>query len=121
MEKINERELTRNYIKKYKIDNIFDKKILKNIDLFKFFQDELIYDPGENIEYIYFLVKGKLKILFNLSNGKRLLLRFSNPLSIIGDIEIYGDLRVKTEVSPVNSAYLLGLPLRIIKEKCYEN
>ncbi len=121
MKKINDVNLIDDYIKKFEIEKIFEEQILKSMELFEFCQGELIYAPGEDIEYFYFLVKGKLKILFNLSNGRRLLLRFSNPFSIIGDVEVSGKLKVKTEISPVDSAYLLALPKNLMREKCLDN
>ncbi|SHJ99916.1 Crp/Fnr family transcriptional regulator [Tepidibacter formicigenes] len=83
----NEKELNY-YIEKYKLNNIFEKDIKKYMELHFFKKGEHIYRCDENINYFYFLVKGRAKVYTISKNGKALLLRFYKPCEIIGDIEI---------------------------------
>ncbi len=46
---------------------------------------------NRDIEHLYFLVKGTVKIYTISKNGKALSLRFYNPLQILGDIEFIGN------------------------------
>ncbi|WP_458117571.1 Crp/Fnr family transcriptional regulator [Bacillus sp. PK6-026] len=74
------------------------------------------YEPGEIILYegmeidsLLFLVEGKVKVSSSVETGKSLLLRFSYPFSIIGDIELIRRVPVQSQIEAVGQCLLIGL------------
>lgn len=73
-------------------------------------QGEFLCRTAEPIERMYFLIEGRLKIFMTLSNGRSLLQRFVNPLSIIGEVEFITRNAVGSNVQAIMPCTLLALP-----------
>ena len=69
----------------------------------------------------YFWQKEKVKVTSCVETGKSLLLRFSQPLSIIGDIELIRDVTVQSQVEAVSECLCIGLPVEYIKNNEIDN
>lgn len=115
--KFNNKNLLIKYVRKYGIDNLFLKNMVDYMELLKFDQDEAIFYEGEELEYFYFLVEGKVKIYSLLKNGKQVLLRFIQPPGTLGEIELMGNYPVKNNAIATRESILIGIKNRIIEEK----
>jgi len=111
MEQINNEESLKYYIKKYGINNIFQSNTLDYMKLYSFNKNEHICKANEKMNYFYFLVEGKAKVYILLANGKSLLLRFYNPLDIIGDMEFIDSNIYNCDVQVVRECLCIGISL----------
>ena len=62
MKELNNTEQLDAYIQTYQLERIFYESLLPYLSLYSFEQGELICSQGEESEYLYVLVKGKVKI-----------------------------------------------------------
>lgn len=97
------------------------------MELHSFIKGEQIYVMSEKTNFLYFLVKGKFKVLSLKQNGKALLLRFYQPPQILGDLELFGEINLLNSISPLcnlevlNEAVCIGIPIEIIRSQCMED
>lgn len=103
------------YISKYKINDIFTKDMDPLIELFFFKKNEHICREDEEINYLFFLVKGKAKVYTTLSNGKSLLLCFYDEFKLLGDVEIINLENASSNVQVIEDTYCLAISLKNVK------
>lgn len=116
MERLYDVKLIDKYTELHNMSRIFQRDMRPWMELHRFENNEFIFEPGEEMDYFYFLVKGKLKIYLSLENGKNVLLRFAVPLAIVGDIELLGRFNVRTDVTAIDEPLLLGVPAEHIRK-----
>lgn len=116
MKDIVNENLLNKFVSKYDLDQIFGKSVLNEMKLFQFDNGEVVCRNGEILDRLFILVEGKLKISISLPNGKSLLLRFNNPLALIGDVEFINHSEVRSNVETVNRSLLIGISNRILHE-----
>lgn len=114
-------KLLLSYIKKYNLNSIFEREMIEYMELFSFVKGELICSKNTEMKYIYFLVSGKLKIYTLHDNGKSVLLRFSNPLSILGDVEFLTDVNINCNVEALNQGVLIAMKFDILHKYAYND
>lgn len=116
MNKISDKKLLKSYIEKYKLHNIFDDTLIKDMELFCFGKGEIIFHKGIDLKYMYFLVKGKIKIYMLQDNGKLLLIRLNQPLNIFGDIELLTDYQPQCHVESLDESICIGIEMSKLRE-----
>lgn len=121
MKKIHDKKLLYYYIKKHNLDNILDVEILSHAELHYYEKGEHILEAKSRLIYYYFFVEGKLKIFSLLENGKSLLLEFYTKFGTLGDVELFKNVSIRSNVEAVKNTYLIGIPAIILQEKCYDN
>lgn len=121
MERIFDDGKIQDFVEKYNMKDILCNEIIKNTKLYKFDKGELVCSNGDKLKHLYFLVKGKMKIYTSLENGRAILLRFYTPLSIVGDIELLSDYKVKFNVECVTESYLLAIDTKDVLSFAYDN
>lgn len=104
------------YIEKYQLEQIFTEQTMSHIKCHTFKAGELLVRSGDTVDQLYILVSGKLKISTALPNGRTMLLQFSLPFSMLGDIELIQKEHAKVQVEIMEDAMLLVLPHHIIYE-----
>lgn len=62
-----------------------------------------------------------MKVTSSVATGKSLLLRFVQPFSIIGDIELIRNVSVQSQIKAVEKSLLIGLPRDYIKKYEQDN
>jgi len=87
---------------------------------------EYISREGESLRHIYFVVKGKSRVLISLSDGKQLLLAHFISAGIIGDIELMTDSGPVTGMATstlqaVTEFECIALPLAEYRERLKNN
>jgi CRP-like cAMP-binding protein len=109
MKRVNDKNLLESYIRQFGLDSLFQKDMRPYMSLMSFERGECICNTGDELEYFYFNVFGKLKVYTLMENGKSLLLRFNKPLSIVGDVEFMSGYRIKCNVDSLNESHLIGI------------
>ena len=109
------------HLEKHNLYSLFHPEIIQRMGLFQLKKGDILCSNGDRLEHMYFLVKGKLKISTILPNGRSLLLRFNNPLSIIGDIEFTTHYEVNVNVEAVDECLVIGVNLKDINLVLYNN
>ena len=117
MKRITDRNLLEGYIREFGLDSLFQKDMRPYMSLMAYERGECICNTGDELEYFYFNVKGKLKVYTLMENGKSLLLRFNKPLSILGDVEFMSGYKIKCNVDSLNESHLIGIKVEDIRKQ----
>ncbi len=115
MKHINNQTKLNNYIKKYNIEDFFGIDMKKYMELLSFEKGSHVVKTNEPIEYLYFFVKGKLKIYTILKNGKSLLFRLYKPLNIIGDVEFIDCDIANSNIEAIEDSLCIGISMNNIR------
>jgi len=115
MKKMKDQEQIDQYIQAYQIESIFNEPLLPYLELYSFEQGELICSQGDPSQYLYVLVKGKIKISTTSPEGKTLILSFKTPLEVIGDVEYVRGIDFINTVEAVSSVMMIGIHYRWLK------
>lgn len=119
MKVINNESLLHAYVKKYKIEDLFETDMTPYMRLVSYSRNEPILVAGDPLPYFYFIVDGKAKIYKRLENGKTVLLRFTRPLSELGSLELLHKERfVDTEVASLYDTVCIQIPFDKIESLC---
>lgn len=121
MKEIMDFGLVRQLARENGLDQVLDESALAELRLLEAAKGEMICSKGERPERLYFLVQGKLKIYTTLPNGKSLLLRFSTPLALVGDLELVNGKEAMNTVESVSKSLLLGISYRALQNTYAEN
>ena len=115
MIKIKNNKQIEEYIKAYKMENLFSDNMKNYMDLYMFDKNEYICKEEEQLENMYFLVEGKAKVSKHLENGKSLLLSFYTPLTIIGDVEFIRDNTTDCSVQAIEETYCIAISFNVVR------
>ncbi len=108
-------------VQKYSLTDLFEKEMSSLMALYSFTKDETISKASDILDSLYFLVSGKIGIYKVMENGKALLLRFNQPLSVIGDLEFLNKYPVKTNVKAEKDALLIGIKFKDLYQHAYND
>lgn len=120
MKEINDREQLQAYLQAHQIEAIFPETLLPHVSLYSFERGESICSQGDLSEYLYVLVKGKIKIYTTSAGGKTLILSFKTPLEVIGDIEYVRGIEIINTVKAVSPVCMIGVHHRWLKKYASE-
>jgi CRP/FNR family putative post-exponential-phase nitrogen-starvation transcriptional regulator len=121
MQTINDREAVRALAVKNGLDEIFSPMVTQKMELRRYADEEPLCLVGDQLEGMFILVEGKLKIKTLLPNGKSMLMRFTNPMSVIGDVELLHRRPVKNQVESVGESLLLFAGRKLLLKELEEN
>ncbi|WP_160684796.1 transcriptional regulator YeiL [Clostridium sp. C2-6-12] len=116
MEKIQNNREIEEYIKRYEMEKLFTGNMKGQMNLYLFNKSEYICKEEEQLEYMYFLVKGKAKVSKHLENGKSLLISFYTPLTIIGDVEFIRNNPTDCSVQAIEDTYCIGISFEVVRK-----
>lgn len=117
MNKINNPQIMNEYILEYNIDEIFTEDMRSFMELILFKKGEYICRENEDINYIFFFLKGKAKVYITLGNGKSLLLYFYQDFKVLGDLELINYQSATSNVQAIEDTYCIGIPLEKARER----
>ena len=103
------------YLKKYELDSIFSDISIEDIEVMKVRKGHMICSKGEEINHMFLVVEGKVKIYTITPDDKRLILRFQKSLGIIGDIEYIQGTDVLHTIEASSECLLFKIPFQIIR------
>ncbi|MGG1959693.1 cyclic nucleotide-binding domain-containing protein [Bacillus pumilus] len=107
MEELHDESLFASYMKAHQLESVFHQKLMSHVSLCRYEQGELVCSKGDKREYLYLLVKGKLKIFTTTKEGKTFILSFKHPLEAIGDIEYVQQTDMVNTVEAVTEVHML--------------
>ncbi|TFE19702.1 cyclic nucleotide-binding domain-containing protein [Cohnella luojiensis] len=121
MRKINDPDALSNLMNAHQLSGLFDEKTVAAMELFAFDKGEIVCTVDDRLDHLFMLVKGKIKIYRVLPNGKSILIRFYNPLSTIGDLEMLTDLTVRNTVESVNDTLFIGIHQQALADTAHQD
>ncbi|MFC5531483.1 Crp/Fnr family transcriptional regulator [Cohnella yongneupensis] len=121
MRKINDPDALKRYMDAHRLSGLFDRKTERAMELFSFDRGEIICSSGDQLMHLFLLVEGRIKVYKVLPNGKSILIRFYNPLSTIGDLEMLSDIPARSTVESVNETCFIGISRQAMADTANED
>lgn len=112
--------LAQSYLERYQMTDVFSEELIHRMVLSTFERGESIAPLNEPLEAFHLLVEGKLKVYSLQENGKKVLIRFYRPMSVIGDLEFLSDYPVKAVVEALEPSMLITIPMEILRAHTLE-
>lgn len=116
MKRVNDNELLKILFERHKIDRYFETDIKDDVYLVKFEKNETIQSTGDQVDVLYFLVDGSVKVNKSQMDGKSKMICIVNAFDMLGDIEIFADMDYVNDIVALKDTYCLGLNLTMYKE-----
>lgn len=121
MDKKSDRKKIERYIDRYSLRGVIKDEFIPKIELHKYKKGEMIYHMKDELEYLYFLVEGKVLIHIQTAGGKEMHLDFGTPLDLMGDLEFISSSMVYSNVEAIKDTCLLAMPKSVVEENAREN
>lgn len=102
------------YITTYALDRLLSPDLLSKLQPRHCPAGDLLLRSGEALDYLYFFVEGRAKVLSHLENGSTLLVRFYRPFDILGDVELFGNRTCFLDVEAIEDCLCLALPSKAL-------
>lgn len=104
------------YIEQFDLDKVLPSQVMPHITLSTFKKGEHIFTQGDYPEYMHFLVEGRLKIFAASDEGRKLIIAFTQPFGVLGDIEFVQQQPYLNTGEAVTDGKLLKIPMKIMNE-----
>lgn len=121
MKIINNPERLNHYIKHYEVADKIGEDILSHGQLHFYKKDEIILEADAPLIYYYLIVDGSVRISYWFENGKSILLKMYHAFNGLGDIELFSNTDVRSDVLAAEDTYLIALSADIIRQHYREN
>ncbi|MGO4371291.1 Crp/Fnr family transcriptional regulator [Paenibacillus sp. MCAF20] len=109
------------YVKAHRLEAIFDEETIKEMKLLTYEKGQALCAAGDQLQHLYLLVKGKIKVYTLLPNGKSVLLRFNEPLAVIGDMELMTGYPVRCTVESVGQSLFIAIKTDVLRARsCHD-
>jgi len=116
MKTIQHAERLARYVSEHRLDAIFDTASIGMMTLLAYEKGEAVCSPGDQLNQLFLLVKGKIKVYTTLPNGKSVLLRFNEPLAVIGDMEMMTGYPVRCMVESVGVSHFIAINAEALRD-----
>ncbi|WP_142398708.1 Crp/Fnr family transcriptional regulator [Bacillus wiedmannii] len=113
----NRSDLIIHYLKTNKMVEIFSEIDTAYFQVNHFEKGELICNIDDAMDRLYFVVKGKVKVYTITPEGKKLILRFINPLAVVGDIELIQNSEAHNVVEACSDVIAISISHAVIRNK----
>lgn len=121
MKKFRNLDYAEKALKKLNLNYQLPPDLMDQMEIHQYQKGELICHTGIEMEYFYFLSKGRFKVYTVKENGKSLLLRFYEPGSVIGDMEYFNEKKADCDVQATLDVELLAIPFEALEKHTREN
>ncbi|MCM3628516.1 cyclic nucleotide-binding domain-containing protein [Paenibacillus glycanilyticus] len=112
MKEIGDAEQIHRYLNQYALDDVFPSSLRQHLALYRFEPEEALCTQGEVPGFIFFLMRGKVKVFTTSADGNTLLVNFTSPLGVIGEIECLSEMENLNTVSAVTPVEAVGFHKR---------
>lgn len=102
-----------NYIKEFLLDQVLNEQLIHALAINRYSKGDLLIQQGEEPQFVFFLVKGKIKTYKTSDEGKRLILAFKEKFEILGDIEFVQQAPYINTVEAMTDVEILTIPINI--------
>jgi len=106
----------KNWLEQYELGQLFHPSTIQQMSMVKLKPRDTLVNSGDLLQSLYIQVTGKLKVVNVMPNGRTLLLRFCQPISLIGDVELVNKEAAVVQVEAVSETKLIVVPHRILQE-----
>ncbi|MES5894219.1 cyclic nucleotide-binding domain-containing protein [Bacillus cereus group sp. RP43] len=113
----NKSDLIIQYLKAFNMLGIFPGISTDNFQVNHFEKGKLICDKDDEMHRLYFVIKGKVKVYTITPEGKKLILRFINPLAVVGDIELIQNSKAHNVVEACSDVVAISISNTVIRNK----
>ncbi|MGY2613231.1 Crp/Fnr family transcriptional regulator [Bacillus pretiosus] len=113
----NRSDLIIHYLKTNKMLEIFSEIDTAYFQVNHFDKGKLICNIDDAMDRLYFVVKGKVKVYTITQEGKKLILRFINPLAVVGDIELIQNSKAHNVVEACSDVIAISISHAVIRNK----
>jgi len=121
MKIVNDDHRLNKYIEQHELNSRIGATVLKCGSLRHFEKDEIIMATGTPLDYYYLIVEGSVHISYLFENGKSVLLKMYHAFNSIGDIELYNNKLICSDVVAAEATYLIALPVDELRNKYFDN
>ena len=121
MEKVSNYKLKMRFAKQFHLDEELPPYILENLQLIYLDKNEYLYHQNNRLENIFFLLQGKLQVDSSLEDGSKTIFSFETPFSILGDLELFEDINIISNVFAIDNCYLFSLSTNFLKLHAYND
>ncbi|MBQ0138862.1 MAG: Crp/Fnr family transcriptional regulator [Kurthia sp.] len=104
------------YIDQFKLNKVLPPQVVAHMTLSTFKKGQYIFTQGDFPEYMHFLVEGRLKIFAASDEGRKLIIAFTQPFGVFGDIEFVQQQPYLNTGEAVTDGKLLKIPMKIMEE-----
>lgn len=98
-------------------DSLFTERILAESLIMEFNSNEFIHKELNQLNYLFYILEGKAKILKNQSNGKRMILQFLEEQDFIGELTLVGSEEITKDVVSIGHTTCLAIPIAYAENK----
>ncbi|MGL5639758.1 MAG: Crp/Fnr family transcriptional regulator [Cetobacterium sp.] len=109
------------YLKKYDLEKYMKKELLNKLFIKRFLKGEMIFSVDEESQFIYFFVEGKVKIYSAFSGNKEIVIVFSKPMQILGEIEYIQNKDMNVNVEALTPCVVIGILRDDFKKMIFQN
>ncbi|MGE1127137.1 Crp/Fnr family transcriptional regulator [Bacillus wiedmannii] len=113
----NRSDLIIHYLKTNKMFEIFSEIDTAYFQVNHFDKGKFICNIDDTMDRLYFVVKGKVKVYTITPEGKKLILRFINPLAVVGDIELIQNSKAHNVVEACSDVIAISISHAVIRNK----
>ncbi|MES5938632.1 MULTISPECIES: cyclic nucleotide-binding domain-containing protein [unclassified Bacillus cereus group] len=113
----NRSDLIIHYLKTNKMVEIFSEIDTAYFQINHFEKGKFICNIDDAMDRLYFVVKGKVKVYTITPEGKKLILRFINPLAVVGDIELIQNSKAHNVVEACSDVIAISISHAVIRNK----
>ncbi|MEN8644230.1 Crp/Fnr family transcriptional regulator [Bacillus cereus group sp. BceL062] len=113
----NRSDLIIHYLKTNKIFEIFSEIDTAYFQINHFEKGKFICNIDAEMDRLYFVVKGKVKVYTITPEGKKLILRFINPLAVVGDLELIQKSKTHNVVEACSDVVAISISNTVIRNK----
>ncbi len=105
----NEQALIQQYIGQFSLAEHLNRDLLRCLRLFHCKADAEVYRQDNTSSYVYLLVSGKLQVNYIHQNGKVSILANLEPLTLVGEVELFYNLEMRMNIIAIENSILLGI------------
>jgi cAMP-binding proteins - catabolite gene activator and regulatory subunit of cAMP-dependent protein kinases len=120
MREIRDERRLNDYLDRFRLTDVFSEDMKRHLALYRFEPDDALCRQGDEPEYVFLIVLGKVKVYTTSAEGRTLLINFTKPLGVIGEIEClkgWGCLNTVTAVTPTEAIGIHKRHLDLFREE----
>lgn len=110
-----------NYIKMLKDNHVMSEMNYQYFEFVSFSKGQYLLRQGQRLDYLYILVKGKLKVSHTTANGSTVLNCFAYPIYILGEVEFLNDRDVINDIYAIDDIYCLSTSIELYKNELFND
>ena len=121
MKIIKDKEERSRYLEKAADSHILSPSFFPDMQLVLYERNEKIYHQEEELDYIYILIHGKVKVSCSSSNGKETIFRILDKPRIMGEMELISGSGAFTDVEAVETTHCFLLPVNTCRNSLFQD